>query len=188
MADDDTTQDDQDQRDADTDQQDTDHLGEKGRETIRKEREARKLAEKERAALATRLTDLEKAQKDRDDAEAKQKGEWEKVAQQRADDLAEAQRKLAERDLKDMKVAVAEKAGIPKELADLLTGTTVDELEAVAKTLAKHIAPRDAADTDAGKRSSSVKGATKPDNYLDTLHLRHTADHVARRSTQTWLQ
>ncbi len=168
MADDDTTQDDQDQRDADTDQQDTDHLGEKGRETIRKEREARKLAEKERAALATRLADLEKAQKDRDDAEAKQKGEWEKVAQQRADDLAEAQRKLAERDLKDMKVTAAKKAGLPDDLVDRLAGATAEELETDAKALAKHIAPRDAADTDAGKRSSSVKGATKPDNYLES--------------------
>ncbi len=136
--------------------------------------EAKKLRS-EAASLRKRLKDAEtKAQaaeaKDRQaqEAKAKQKGEWEKVAQQRADDLAEAQRKLAERDLKDMKVAVAEKAGIPKDLVDLLTGTTVDELEAVAKTLAKHIAPRDAADTDAGKRSSSTKGATKPDNYLES--------------------
>ncbi len=168
MADDDTTQDDQDQRDADADQQDTSDLGEKGREALRRERDARKTAEKERAALATRLADLEKAQKDRDDNEAKQKGEWEKVAQQRADDLAEAQRKLAERDIKDMKAAAARKAGLPDDLVDRLAGTTAEELETDAKALAKHIAPRDAADTDAGKRSSSTKGATKPDNYLES--------------------
>ncbi|MDQ3540260.1 MAG: hypothetical protein M3440_06185 [Chloroflexota bacterium] len=136
--------------------------------------EAKKLRS-EAASLRKRLKDAEtKAQaaevKDRQaqEAKAKEQGEWEKVAQQRADDLAEAQRKLAERDLKDMKVAAAKKAGLPDDLVDRLAGTTAEELETDAKALAKHIAPRDAAETDAGKRSSSAKGATKPDNYLES--------------------
>ena len=100
MADDDQVQDDQ--RDADdqdhNDTHESDALGEKGREALKRERDARKTAEKERNDLAKRIADIEKAQKDRDDADAKAKGEWEKVATERQQELDQLKADLAARE------------------------------------------------------------------------------------------
>jgi hypothetical protein len=163
MADDAQVQDDG--RDADDqDQQDThesDALGDKGREALRRERDARKTAEKERNDLAKRIADIEKAQKDRDDADAKAKGEWEKVATERQAELDKLKADLAARDLNDRKTAIAKAAGLPDDLATRLQGETDEELEADAKGMAKLLRVQDAPENDAGERTP--KGTKKPD-------------------------
>lgn len=163
MADDAQVQDDQ--RDADdqdhNDTQDTDALGDKGREALKRERDARKAAEKERNDLAKRIADIEKAQKDRDDADAKAKGEWEKVATERQQELDQLKADLAARDMRDRKIAAATAANLPKDMAERLRGETDEELEADAKELAKHLRTQEAPDNDAGERTP--KGIKKPD-------------------------
>jgi hypothetical protein len=163
MADDAQVQDDG--RDADdqdhNDTQDTDALGDKGREALKRERDARKAAEKERNDLAKRIADIEKAQKDRDDADAKAKGEWEKVATERQAELDKLKADLAARDLNDRKTAIAKAAGLPDDLATRLQGETDEELEADAKGMAKLLRVQDAPENDAGERTP--KGTKKPD-------------------------
>lgn len=163
MADDDQVQDDQ--RDADdqdhNDTHESDALGEKGREALKRERDARKTAEKERNDLAKRIADIEKAQKDRDDADAKAKGEWEKVATERQQELDQLKADLAARDLNDRKTAIAKAAGLPDDLATRLQGETDEELEADAKGMAKLLRVQEAPENDAGERTP--KGTKKPD-------------------------
>lgn len=168
MTDDTTTQDEQRQREADDqhqdehgDTQDDVQLQAAGREALKRERDARKAAEKERTVLAKRIADLEKAQKDRDDEAAKAQGEWEKVAKTREGELEEARKLLADRDLRDRKTAIARNAGIPDEFVDRLKGETDEELEVDAKAVAKLLKTRDAPDNDAGERTP--RGMKKPD-------------------------
>jgi hypothetical protein len=136
-------------------------LGDKGREALKRERDARKAAEKERNDLAKRIADIEKAQKDRDDADAKAKGEWEKVATERQAELDKLKADLAARDLNDRKTAIAKAAGLPDDLATRLQGETDEELEADAKGMAKLLRVQDAPENDAGERTP--KGTKKPD-------------------------
>ena len=154
-----------DQRDADDqdhdDTHDADALGDAGKAALKRERDARKAAEKDKADLAKRIADFEKAQKDRDDAAAKEKGEWETIAKQREDELAQLKADLAERDLNDLKRTIAKDEGLPGDLALRLAGADEDELRKDAKALAKHIKAQDAPDTDAGERTP--RGTKKPD-------------------------
>lgn len=159
MADD---QNQQDQRDADEQEShETEELGDKGREALRREREARKAAEKERADLQKQIDALSKAQRDRDDADAKAKGEWEKVAKEREEELAKLTTLLAERDLNDLKRTIAADEGLPADLALRLQGDDEDALRTDAKALAKHLKVKDPGDTDAGDRTKP--GQKKPD-------------------------
>lgn len=156
MADDDTQVQD-DQREADDQDQtthETDDLGDAGKAALKREREARKAAEKDKADLAKKIADFEKAQQDRDTEAAKAKGEWETIAKQREDELADLKAQIADRDLRDRKTAIAKAAGLPDDLASRLHGETDDELEADAKALAKHLKAQDAPDNDAGKRTA----------------------------------
>ena len=156
-----------DQRDADEQDQhdershETDDLGDKGKAALKAERDARRLAEKERADLAKRLADFEKAQQAAEDAKAKEQGEWEQIAAKREAELDELRKAIADRDLKDRRNAVATAHGIPDDLRHLLLGETDEDIETNAKALAKHLKPREAPDTDAGQRTAP--GAKKPD-------------------------
>lgn len=144
-----------DQREADDQETTTepDDLGDKGKAALQRERDARKAAEKERADLQKRIDAIEQQQRDADDAKAKEKGEWEKVAKQREEELAEVRSQLAARDLKDRKAAIAKQHGIPEEAIGRLNGSTDEEIEEDAKALAKILKPREAPETDAGERT-----------------------------------
>ena len=163
MAEDEQVQDDQ--READDQDQDDTHeseqLGDKGREALKREREARKAADKRAADLEKRIAEFEKAQKDRDAETARQNGEWEKVATEAQAELETLKAQIAERDLRDRKAAAAKAAGLPDDMADRLRGDTDEELEADAKALAKHLRTPEAPDTDAGDRTP--RGTKKPD-------------------------
>ena len=151
------------QRDADEQESttETESLGDKGKAAIQRERDARRAAEKERADLQKRIDAFEQQQREAEDAKAKEKGEWEKVATQREEELAEVRAQLAARDLKDRKAAIAKQHGIPEEAIGRLNGSTDEEIEEDAKALAKILKPREAPDTDAGERTPP--GATKVD-------------------------
>jgi len=156
-----------DQDDSATESQETEELGEKGRDALQRERNARKAAEKERATLAKQIADLEKAQKDRDDADARQKGEWEKIATDRQKELDTLKQDLADHDLKSRKETIAKAHGIPDEFVDRLKGDTDAEIEDDAKTVAKLLKAREAPETDAGAKTPA--GVKKPDksSYSD---------------------
>lgn len=159
---DDTTTDQQDQREADQqDDHDTDALGDAGKAALKRERDARKAAEKERTDLAKRLADLEKAEQDREAEAAKAKGEWEKVATDREKELEQLKADLAERDLNDLKRTVATDEGLPADLALRLQGDDEETLRTDAKALVKHLKAKDPGDTDAGDRTKP--GHKKPD-------------------------
>jgi len=145
----------QDQREADEQDATTesDALGDKGIAALKAERDARRAAEKERAELQKRIDAIEQQQREAEDAKAKEKGEWEKVAKQREEELAEVRAQLAARDLRDRKAAIAKQHGIPEEAIGRLSGSTDDELEEDAKALAKILKPREAPETDAGERT-----------------------------------
>lgn len=129
--------------------------------------EAKKLRS-EASSLRKRLKDAEaKAQaaeeNDRKakDAKAKEQGEWETIAKQREDELAQLKADIAERDLNDLKRTVAKEEGLPGDLALRLAGDDEDALRTDAKALAKHLKAQDAPDTDAGERTP--RGTKKPD-------------------------
>lgn len=149
-------------RDDDNDQGDPDDdekLGAKGRDALKRERDARKAAERERTALQKRIDDLEQAQKAREDADAKAKGEWEKVAKDREAELETLKAELAERDRNDLKRTIAAETGLPGDLALRLTGDDEAALREDAKELAKHLKAREV-ETDAGERTPN--GNKKP--------------------------
>ncbi len=150
--------DDQGQHREDTHESD---LGDAGKAALKREREARKSAEKARADLERRLAEFEQQQKARDDEEAKKRGEWEKVATEREKELEELRAAIAERDLNDLKRAVAADEGLPAELAMRLTGDDEDALRKDAKALAKHLKAKEATETDAGDRTKP--GQKRPD-------------------------
>lgn len=122
--------------------------------------EARKLRS-EAASLRKRLKDAEDAAQAAADADAKAKGEWEKIAQKRQEELDALKAQLADRDLRDRKAAIAKAAKLPDDMADRLRGETDEELEADAKELAKHLRTQDAPENDTGERTP--KGTKKPD-------------------------
>lgn len=162
----------QDQRDVDQQDQhqqeshETEDLGDKGRSAIQKEREARKVAEKAAADMQKRLDEIEAKQREADEAKAKERGEWEKIAQQREAELAELKKALTERDLNDRRTALARKHSLPDEIANRLVGETDDEIEEDAKRLAKLFARTDGLDTDSGKRSAQGNGKQKQESLL----------------------
>lgn len=97
---------------------DDEQLGEAGLSALKSEREARKAAEKERAELVARIKEFE----DRDKTET----------QKQQEELAEARAQLAELTAAKTRAEVAASKGVP---ADLLSGSTQEELEAAADAL-----------------------------------------------------
>ena len=151
----------QDQHQNDSHETESDDLGDKGKAALKAEREARKAAERERADLQRKLDEIAKKQQEAEDAKAKEQGEWESIAAKRDEEIAELRKQIAERDQRDRRAAIAKAHNIPDELTGLLTGDTDEEMEEVAKSLAKHIAARSVPDNDAGERTP--RGAKKTD-------------------------
>lgn len=107
----------------------------------------------------------------RDEAEATKRGEWEKVATERADRIADLERQIADRDRQDRKRAAGRKHNLPDELVDRLTGETDDDLEADAKALAKLVGTREAPETDADKRTATRTTTKKQGDVLTSYEF-----------------
>lgn len=146
---------------------DDDKLGEAGQAALKSERDARKAAERQMRDLEKQLADLTKAQKDRDDEEARKKGEWEKLAKDRETELADLKAKLAAQDRQAWRLKAAAKHGIPDELVNRISGDTEADMDDDAKALAKHLTGKAAPETDAGKQTAKASGKPDPNRYQD---------------------
>lgn len=106
-----------------------DELGEGGKKALVAEREARKVAERDAAALKARvdeleavsLSELEKAQKAAADADAR---------------AADFQAQIKARDVEILRQRVANELKLPTELVDRLRGDDEESIRADAKSLA----------------------------------------------------
>ena len=145
-----------------TDTKQTDEpLGDAGKAALQREREAREAAEKETKRLKRLVDDAEAANARAAEAEAVKRGEFEQLATDRQARIVELEAEIAKRDRQSLRDKVAAKHGLVEkyaELADLITGETEEEMTAKAKTLAAHILPKKAADTEAGKRGNATNG------------------------------
>jgi hypothetical protein len=173
----DTDQQDQtDQRDADVqDQHDDSHdttsiddLGDKGKQAIQREREARKAAEKARADLEKRIAAFEQAQKDAEDAAAKESGKWEEIASKREQEANDLRAQLEARDREALRASIARKHRLPDDALEFVTGDDEAAIEASVKKLAKLAARDEDVDTDSGKRTSGTKQTAKNTSLLAT--------------------
>lgn len=141
-------------------------LGDKGREALRREREARKVAEKERTDLQKRIADFEKRQREADETKAKEEGDYKRLLEEREKELAELRDTLTSRDRDDLRTSIARKHNLPEDAVKYLSGDDEDSIEASAKELAKLTARSEDVDTDSGKRTSTTKTTKKPESLL----------------------
>jgi chromosome segregation ATPase len=103
---------------------DTDALGDKGKQALKAERDARRAAEDRAKAIETELSDLKTAAQKRSDKEAAEQGRWQELAATREADL---QTTTTERDSL-------------KERVETLESLATARLEALMKDLPKDIA------------------------------------------------
>jgi hypothetical protein len=112
------------------DKPEPEELGTNGKDALRKEREARKVAEDRAKAAEARVAEIDAAQAKKDEDDAKARGEFEKLAAKRGEDLDKARDEnkslLAERDALAARVQAYEdrdrevlKAGVKDLPADL---------------------------------------------------------------------
>jgi hypothetical protein len=135
------------------------------KEALRRMGEQRDAARKEALDAKKERDALQREKEQREADEAKAKGDYEKLAEDRQKRIDELEANEKKRDRDDLKRAVATKHKLPEALALRLAGETEAELEADAKELAKLVKPPVAADTEAGERHrSGANGAdrTKP--------------------------
>lgn len=125
-------------------------LGEAGMAALQKEREAREAAEKEANRLKKLVEAAEAATRKREADEAAAKGEFEKLATERQQEIERLQGEIAERDTAALRDKVGRAHKLPDPLIDLLKGDDEAALTAHAKELAKHVKPPTAAETEAG--------------------------------------
>lgn len=105
-----------------------------------------------------KLSEIESQQQTDEAARLAKQGEWEKIAQKREAELAEAKAEIAKRDALDLRRKVAREAGLPEEAAARLTGATEDELKADAAEF-KKLLPT-APETPADGKGSRAKPTT----------------------------
>lgn len=149
-----------------TPENETDELGDAGKRALLAERDRAKKAERDAADLRAEI-----AKRDAEAEEAKRKaaeanGEWEKVAQDRANEIERLKADLATRDReRDFDKAVRE-AKLPDDLTEFVRGDTYDEMLASAQKLAERVTRPEAPDNDTGKRSANDSGQRKNDSVL----------------------
>lgn len=135
---------------------DADALGDAGKRALDAERQRAEAAEKE-------LKKLQRAQADREAADAKARGDWEKLATDRQAEIDRLSAEVARRDADALRAKVAARHTLPEALAARLVGDDEAALEADAKELAKLVKPPAAADTEVGAGSGKRTGpADKP--------------------------
>lgn len=133
-----------------TETTDNDTLGDAGKAALQKERDAREAAEKEAKRLKKLVDDAEAATRKREADEAAAKGEFEKLATARQEEIDRLTAELAERDQAALRDKVGRAHKLPDPLIELLRGDDEAQLTAHAKELAKHVKPPTAAETEAG--------------------------------------
>ena len=123
--------------------------------------EAKKLRS-ENASLRKRAKDAEmkaqaaeSAKQQREEAEAKEQGKWEELAKKYEGEIDTLKQQIATRDQADVKATIAKKHGIPDDLIPMLQGETEDDIDASAKTVAKHLKVRESTDIDAGVKTQN---------------------------------
>jgi hypothetical protein len=109
-----------------------------------------------RARDEGRETAAAEAKRKADEEAAAAKGEWEKLARDRAAEVEAMKADIAKRDLADLRRTVATRHKLPADAAERLKGTTEAELDADAKDLAKLIGVREAPNTEAGAGSKAA--------------------------------
>jgi hypothetical protein len=115
-------------------------------------------------------TAKDEAKRQRDEDEAKAKGAWEQLANDREAENIRLKAEIADRDRQLLAAKVAARHALPDSLAARLIGTTEAELEEDAKTLAKSIGARTAPETEAGvgtTRTSATNSARPESKKLD---------------------
>jgi hypothetical protein len=98
------------------------------------------------------------AKRKADEAAAEAAGEWEKLATDRLAEIDRLNAEIARRDQDALRARVAAKHKLPADLAARLVGDDEEALEADAKTLAKLVAVRPSADTEAGAGQAGSAG------------------------------
>lgn len=109
----------------------------------------------------------EAAKKASDDKLAEQQ-EWQKLAEQRGEELAAAQAKAAELELAQLRTRAATKAGLPLTFATRLQGETLEELVADAEAMLAAMPKPSAPNINANGR-----GVTDNTNVADSVISRH---------------
>lgn len=106
-----------------------------GEETYTKAQVEQMLKDRlERASAKAKEAETKAAEKAAAETAAKQ-GEWQKLAEQREKEAGELKARLDALELAGRKRAIGAKFNLPEGLAERLTGTTDEELEADAKKL-----------------------------------------------------
>jgi hypothetical protein len=122
-----------------------------------------RLARHEKAIAKTLTEQIKKQLKDEADAaEATKQGDFKKLYEAELKKREDAEKERDAERLIAMRSRIAAKHKLAQELADRLSGTTEEEIEADAKALAKIVGPRQAPDTEAGSGTG-----TKPEKPSD---------------------
>lgn len=140
-------------------------LGDAGKAALQKERDARKAAEKEAERLKKLVDAADVATRKREADEAAAKGEFEKLATERQQEIERLQGEIAERDKAALRDKVGRAHKLPDPLIELLKGDDEAALVAHARELSKHVKPPTAAETEAGagnRGNGAGSAAQKP--------------------------
>jgi len=143
-------------------------LGDAGKLALMKERERRDEFEKRAKAAETELAKINAAKATADEDAAKRNGEFERLYQAEI-----AKRESTEKELAtERRTFLVNKVGLrhklPDDVIELLKGDTEDEVDAHAKTLAKHFGVRHAPDTEGGAGSRAGARATQQPTAIKT--------------------
>ena len=130
-------------------------LGESGLRALQAERDARKQAQADLAALRKEIEDASKS-----------------AEQKAADDLADAQRVAAESAAKALRYEVAAATGVPLKQAHRLVGSTKEELEADAANFLADLGPKPG--TPKPDPSQGRSGDTKPKSLNEAISAHYS--------------
>jgi len=136
-------------------------LGDAGKLALMKERETREAAEKRAKAAEAELAKINAAKAAADEDTAKRNGEFERLYQAEIAKREQAEKDLGAERRTFLVARIAAKHKLHDDLVDFLKGDTEDEIEAHAKTLAKHAGVRHAPDTEGGSGSRAGARVTQ---------------------------
>jgi hypothetical protein len=181
-----------------TDDQTTDQLGDKGKQALDSERQARKDAEKRARDAEKRLADIEAAKAEADEEEAKRKGEFEQLAEQRrvkleeAETARETEKQRAERAITLLAAQIEGRVKAIRDLdADLLTGFPEDgdaltQIEWLDDPRTVKAVERTKSGNDAQREQlGAIPGTRQPAGPVDKAKADDAARRAQRQATRT---
>lgn len=104
------------------------------------------------------------------EADANQKGEWQKLAEQRKTRIEQLEADVKRRDRDDLARRIAKEHGLPDDSVEFLTGDGEDDLKASAAKLKKLAGVREAPDTEGGKGSNGTGAQSKDSTEKPAEH------------------